>query len=167
LKGSDFLNYVWSHQPDGHFFVVMRKDSEWRDVVLELKGDDSVTMGYMPENADLYFCPNAFASAERQKQHCLPSRVMYQDLDEALPGDCPIHPDLWWETSPDRYQGLWILDQHVEPLEFASLNKALNRACNADPGTWNLTRLLRVPGSWNEKRGCYVSEAFVHEPALA
>jgi hypothetical protein len=106
---------------------------------------------------DLYFCPNVFRTAQRRKQLALPSRLMYQDLDESDPRELPLEPELWWETSPDRFQAIWVLDQVVEPEELSQLNRALNRACHADPGTWNLTRLLRVPGSWNAKRGCRVS----------
>ena len=162
MEGEAFLNFVWGHQPAGWVFLARRRRGLWQELPIDLALHGEVMVRgstLRDEKSDLYFCPNAFALAERHKEHCLPSRVMYQDLDEVSPDECPIHPDVWWETSPFRYQGLWILDEALEPDELAALNKALNRACNADPGTWNLTRLLRVPGSHNAKRGCEVGEA--------
>jgi hypothetical protein len=160
LEGEAFLNFVWGHQPTGYRFLARRLQGQWKELSIDLEPVQHLVLPlHYLQRGDLYFCPNAFASAERHKEQCLPSRVMYQDLDEARPDECPIHPDVWWETSPFRYQGLWILDDELEPQQLASLNKALNRACNADPGTWNLTRLLRVPGSYNSKRDCQVGPA--------
>lgn len=156
MIGTAFLRHVWSHQPLGYTFVVYRVNNQWIEKCVGPERDFALLL---PKGGDMYFTPNAFSEPIRQKQYCLPSRVMYQDLDEVTPEECPLLPDLWWETSIGRYQGLWLLDSVIEPSEFAALNRGLNRACGADPGTWNLTRVLRVPGSWNAKRGCRVSAA--------
>jgi hypothetical protein len=161
MKGSAFLNYTWGLQPRGWVFVVRRVGPLWQELPIDLAAGGDVQLGSKHLNrGDLYFCPNAFQGPSRQKQLTLPSRILYQDLDESDPRDLPLEPELWWETSPGRYQALWVLDREVEPQELAQLNRALNRASHADPGTWNLTRLLRVPGSWNAKRGCRVSRAY-------
>jgi len=160
MHGANFLRHVWSHQPEGYHFVIYRGNGRWHESCLSPQDIEDFGL-IMPKTGDLYFAPNVFSEPIRQKQYCLPSRVMYQDLDEVTPEDCPLYPDLSWETSLGRYQGLWILDSVIEPVEFAGLNRGLNRACGADPGTWNLTRVLRVPGSWNGKRGCRVSGARV------
>jgi hypothetical protein len=163
MHGEKLLNFLWSHQPVGYRFVVMRKAHRWENAVIPPTSSEiKITRGTLDmRDADLYFCPNVFSQDIRQKQYCLPSRVMYQDLDWADPRELPDHlqPEVWWETSPGRYQAAWILEDYLEPLEFSRYNRALNRACEADPGTWNLTRLLRVPGSWNFKRDCMVSTA--------
>lgn len=161
MEGDAFLNYVWGLQPRGHVFLVRRLGKLWQELPIDLGAGREVALGSKHLNrGDLYFCPNAFSSPARRKEGCLPSRLMYQDLDESEPQSLPVIPELWWETSPGRYQAVWILDREVEPVELAQLNRALNRVCHADPGTWNLTRLLRVPGSWNAKRGCRVSRAY-------
>lgn len=158
MQGKEFLQYVWSLQPDGYATLVYRKGTEWLEFHFHFPNDwDSVAP--LPEVGDLYFCPNLFSEPARKKELALPSRVMYQDLDEVRPDDCPIYPSLYWETSFGRWQGIWIADAYMEPVEFSAMNRALNRACQADPGTWNLTRLLRVPGSHNQKRSCDVSPA--------
>lgn len=161
MEGDAFLNYIWGLQPQGWVFLVRRLSSLWQELPISFDDGYQISLGTKHLNrGDLYFCPNAFASKDRRKQVALPSRLMYQDLDESDPRECPIVPELWWETSPGRFQAIWVLDQVVEPEELQQLNRALNRACHADPGTWNLTRLLRVPGSWNAKRGCRVSRAY-------
>jgi hypothetical protein len=156
MQGVAFLRHVWQHQPHGYAFLVYRRDSVWVEKCVRVGQDFEVVM---PKRGDFYFSPNVFSQPIRQRQYCLPSRVMYQDLDEVRPSECPLRPDLWWETSIERYQALWLLEDHIEPAGFGALNRGLNRACGADPGTWNLTRVLRVPGSWNGKRSCRVSGA--------
>lgn len=160
MEGDAFLNYIWGFQPRGWVFLARRLSSLWQELPIDLSADREVALQKKHLNrGDLYFCPNSFCKAERRKERTLPSRILYQDLDESDPRELALEPELWWETSPGRYQALWLLDHPLEPLELQSLNRALNRACHADPGTWNLTRLLRVPGSWNAKRGCRVSSA--------
>lgn len=166
MEGPAFLNYIWNMQPRGVFFLAQRQLGVWNEFPVDFKAARNVDF-HMPKGGDLYFCPNAFHKGGRKKSLCLPGRLMYQDLDESDPRELPMPPELWWETSPGRYQALWILDQELEPLELSQLNKALNRASHADPGTWNLTRLLRVPGSWNAKRKCRVSRAYELKAAVA
>lgn len=165
LEGEAFLNYIWGLQPAGWRFVAWRnrKTGGWYELPLGMirnKAKVGRIAGEWSGAGDLYFCPNSFSAAKRWKSLALPSRLMYQDLDESPPSECPLQPELWWETSPGRWQAIWVLDRFVEPQELQQLNRALNRACHADPGTWNLTRLLRVPGSWNAKRECRVSRAY-------
>lgn len=161
MQGTEFLQYVWRYQPLGQAALTIKGDAEdWEQGTIDLPEVPAIDLSL--EHYALYFCPNTF-KGHRRKRDTLPSRWLYQDLDEIHPYSCPLRPTLWWETSPARYQGLWLLDDHLHPDDLAPLNKALNRACGADPGTWNLTRLLRVPGSWNGKRDCRVSEAHVEE----
>lgn len=170
MEGADFLQYVWSLQPAGWRFLAWRHEDLWAELPIGMVRHPKKRValpGPAMNDGDLYFCPNSFGDKVRQKHLCLPGRIMYQDLDESDPRQLPLQPELWWETSPGRFQALWVLDQAVEPLELAQLNRALNRACHADPGTWNLTRLLRVPGSWNGKRGCRVSRAYESVQAVA
>lgn len=159
MQGAAFLRHVWQHQPLGYKCLVYRQGGMWVEKWVS-EGDDFNLVMPSSKRGDFYFAPNVFSEPIRQRQYCLPSRAMYQDLDEVRPDECPLHPDLWWETSIGRYQGLWLLEDCIEPAAFAALNRGLNRACGADPGTWNLTRVLRVPGSWNGKRGCRVSSAY-------
>src|SRR5690349_12136483 len=103
MQGAAFLRHVWQHQPLGYHCLVYRQGNMWAEKWVE--GNESFEL-VMPKRGkgDLYFAPNTFCEPIRQRQYCLPSRVMYQDLDEVCPEECPLAPDLWWETSLGRYQ---------------------------------------------------------------
>lgn len=158
MEGLEFLQFVFGKQPgDGAVSIAYKEhETHWDEQCFD---DGGFTLNH-GEYAT-YFCPNTFEH-RRKKEQCLPGVWLWQDLDEVTPQDCDIlgyPPTLYWETSPNRYQALWLLDSSLPPEELAQLNKALNRRLGADKGTWNLTRLLRVPGSYNGKRGCQVGEA--------
>lgn len=105
-----------------------------------------------PED-DLYFTPALFKGKRRVSEQIIPERALWADLDPVHPdslGD--LKPTLAWETSPNRYQGVWLLN---EPREGASKgsreNHRLTMHIGADPSGWDSTQLLRVPGRPNFK----------------
>lgn len=165
----DFLSLVWGKQGRGVGCLAYKPDDlSWEEERIHIdSGLDVPRLELIGiDNWGTYFCPNLFMR-RRQRDQTLPSRWLYQDLDEVRPDECSITPTLWWETSPGRYQALWLLTHALIASELAPLNKALNRSCGADPGTWNLTRMLRVPGTNNGKRECKVSPAYLfaaHNP---
>lgn len=168
MEGQEFLRYIWGEQqcPDASYWLAVRTND---GSFVEFEADAELSSVKNWEIANdapaFYFCPNPF-DGRRQKENFVESRWLYQDLDAVPPDACPIFPDVWWETSQGRYQGMWLLDNSLEQDQFWILNKALNRACHADPGTWNLTRYLRVPGSWSGKRETRVSRAHVSSSLL-
>lgn len=163
MEGLEFLQFVWGHQqdPDAQYWMAVRtEDGSFVEVECNAAMDDVSGFDQVMKAPALYFCPNPFDGRRRQ-ENCRDTRWLYQDLDAVRPDECPIFPDVWWETSPGRYQAMWQLETHIDRHDFVVLNKALNRACGADKGTWNLTRYLRVPGSWSGKRNARVSKAFL------
>lgn len=106
---------------------------------------------------DLYFTPNTFLGESRVAQFTGEEKALYADLDEVNPTD-DIDPDLRptiaWETSPGRFQGIWLLDSFADGCtEAGGLNHRLTAAIGADPSGWDTTQLLRVPGRRNFKPG--------------
>lgn len=155
--GFKFLYEVWSYQPDGFFCTTIRplKGKQeapfidlWfmkRDGKFHAQFDKEIFLDKRPY--DWYWAPCGFSDVTRKKKTCLPSRVMFADLDWVPPHEVPMTPAFSWETSPGKWQCIWFSSEFLEPVEFDMVNKALNRACGADPGTWNRNRILRVPGS--------------------
>jgi hypothetical protein len=109
-------------------------------------------------NEDLYWCPVIFAGPHRQEQLAQEEYSLWADLDEADPHRIPEQwkPSVAWETSPGRYQALWLLKDPVEEdlygaARAAGENRLMTHMLGADPSGWDITQLLRVPGWANHK----------------
>jgi hypothetical protein len=74
--------------------------------------------------------------------------LLWADLDEVSPLSVPLRPTVAWESSPHRYAALWYLD---EILTDEQLNRSWTHLIGADKGGWDLTQVLRVPGTHNHK----------------
>jgi hypothetical protein len=110
------------------------------------------------QNEDLYWCPVIFSGPHRQEGLANEEYALWADLDEADPHriDQRWRPSVAWETSPGRYQGLWLLkDPEAEDLYGAARqageNRLMTHMLGADPSGWDITQLLRVPGWANHK----------------
>ena len=103
-------------------------------------------------NDDLYFSVNLFDKKRRIEQNVAAERVLFADLDPVNPGKLEARPTVAWESSPNHFQGVWLLD---EPKQGATRggqeNHRLTAAIGADPSGWDSTQLLRVPGRPNYK----------------
>jgi DNA repair protein RadA/Sms len=73
--------------------------------------------------------------------------MLWADLDEVDPRKVDIKPTIAIESSPGRYVGIWLTDKTIEE----SLNRQLTYHLDADHGGWDLTQVLRVPGTINYK----------------
>lgn len=99
---------------------------------------------------NLYWCPVIFSKPSRNKNSALGSIALYADLDEVNPESLnDIKPSIAWKSSEKRYQGLWLLSDFAGPLELESLNKRLTYFVGADKSGWDLTQMLRIPGTTN------------------
>lgn len=109
-------------------------------------------------NEDLYWCPVIFSGPHRQEQLAQEEYALWADLDEADPHRVSPRwkPTVAWETSPGRYQALWLLKDPVEEdlygaARAAGENRLMTHMLGADPSGWDITQLLRVPGWANHK----------------
>ena len=120
----------------------------------EQKNNISAFLDQATHRKDVWYCPSLLERAERKKEFCLPSDLVYADLDDCDPKNISPTPTIVIETSPNRFQALWQLEQKVEPYLQEDFNKriAYKYADNgADPSGWDLTQLLRVPHTFNYK----------------
>lgn len=105
---------------------------------------------------DLYFTPGVYAGDRRIAGNLQAPSVLWADLDEADPRQGRMAHDLMptiaWETSPGRYQAIWILDSPKPgAAEAGNENQRLTYALGADKSGWNAAKVLRVPGMSNHK----------------
>lgn len=141
---------VFADQPIGLVFISWKRDGEWHDKSFDTVEEAQAFVDTC-ENADLYFSPTTYSKPQRKKENVLPSRWLWQDLDEVNPNTITPKPTMAWETSPGRYQALWRLNRTYAVSEIEALNKRLANDTNADHGSWILTKVLRIPDTHNYK----------------
>ena len=73
--------------------------------------------------------------------------MLWADLDEANPEAITFTPTIAIQSSPGRYVGLWLTDATVSE----DLNRRMTYHVGADRGGWDLTQVLRMPGTVNHK----------------
>jgi len=149
----NFLREVFSKQP-GQIMGFSRKlKGRWSDRFFTHLSDAIDWIKEQPSGADIYFCPTKLSGKRRIKSNVLRSKFLYSDLDEIDPTKISkaYRPSHAWESSPGRYQCLWELDRAANPEDVEKGNKALAYQLGADRGGWDLTQVLRVPGTFNNK----------------
>ena len=99
---------------------------------------------------DVYFAPVHFRGLRRSENAVFVTWV-WADLDFVHPDRLQIRPTIAWQSSPGRFQALWELDTPVEAAEAAECGKRMAYAEGADKGGWDITQVLRVPGTRNFK----------------
>lgn len=99
---------------------------------------------------DLYICFTPVKDGKREKVNAKDSFIIAQDIDGVpIPEDLP--PSYYWETSPGKYQGVWVLDNKVTPQEQEIINRKLIAKYGFDPCGSDIVHLYRIPGTCNHK----------------
>lgn len=137
--------------------VDKRDPKYWRDHILSWPADKQHIRGLLERtktsDKDVYWGPTVYNSPIRSKDKVTDVSTLWADLDEVDVDTIPKHlkPTAVWESSPGRFQALWSLDTSLAPQYQQDLNRRLTYAIGADKGGWDLTQMLRVPGSHNHK----------------
>lgn len=143
---------LWKKQP-GKFFCISTKDGgdRWKDHFFSPDQFGEIK-GFLRDHSEenIYFCPHGFNRRVRQKGEAVLPNLLWADLDYADPKSIKPKPTIAIESSPGRFVGLWIVKGKVdENLE--SINRRLTYFIGADQGGWDLTQVLRFPGTKNFK----------------
>lgn len=104
----------------------------------------------LKDKFDLYICFTPCDGGIRTKPNAQDSFIIAQDIDGvSIPEDLP--PSYYWETSPGKFQGVWILDNKVNPQEHEIICRKLVKKYNFDPCGSDIVHLYRIPGTCNHK----------------
>lgn len=103
------------------------------------------------KNFNVWFCVNLLKVEERLKINCLPSHLVWADLDFIDPGKITPPPSCVIESSPGRYQAYWRLEHEVPTDVSEEYSKKIAYSTGADKSGWPLAKLLRVPHTYNYK----------------
>src|SRR5215207_1180629 len=100
---------------------------------------------------DVWHCAHLLTRKRRVKKNAAPMRTLYADGDGAqVPEDLP-KPSAAVKSSVGRDQFYWALSMSVPPEIGENLNQRFAYAMGADKSGWDLTQLLRPPGTKNYK----------------
>lgn len=150
-----FVGELWDYPSHAVTFIGTRRGERWRDHAI--KGDDraaqvaKVLAKHSPDRFDIYFCPSAFSEPYRRAEFALPSHHAHCDIDAADPAGYDPQPNILWETSPGRFQGIWIWNEAAEGRIAEQYSKAIVYKQGGDRSGWSITKMLRVPGTINHK----------------
>ena len=108
-------------------------------------------LGNSEDGLEAYFCAHLLLARRRVKENAAPVLALWADADGAeLPRDSP-EPTAIVESSPGHAHLFWRLTRPISPLQAEGLNRRLLLAVGADRSGWDLSQLLRPPGTRNRK----------------
>lgn len=159
------LSRVWGNDRDGYVFIPVisgqartaerRRHSYHEGRAYKWPTEKGAILERLQHhpNDDVYFTPALFNAKRRTEQNVEAERALWADLDPVSPESITdFRPTIAWETSPGRYQGVWLLDRPKVGASWPSKeNHRLTLHLGADPSGWDSTQLLRVPGRSNHK----------------
>lgn len=112
---------------------------------------ESVTPTY-----NVYFCPQLLTRPKRIKENIKHCFCAWADLDECDPSNLLVQPSVVVESSPLRHQAYWVFEDLIDAEVAEDVSKRIayfHSFQGADRSGWDLTQLLRVPGTYNFKPG--------------
>lgn len=145
------------------------KDDEIHVGLLALSGqfnNGTITLGEIDEfitdykdDYNVFMCYAPIDGDDRLLENAKPTRFLVADIDGAeIPEEFP--PSYYWETSPNKYQGLWISDKVIAPKDYEVLAHAMVKKFKFDSAS-DLVHLYRIPTTVNHK---YATPQEVSEP---
>jgi hypothetical protein len=140
---------IWRHQAGEYFCVSTKTRGDvWHDEFFARRELDEVA-DYVRDHHDcnVYFCPHGLSVRRRKRTYAVMPTMLWADMDGADPRELRLPPTIALESSPGRYVGLWLTDNVVTE----QLNKRLAYSIGADKSGWDLTQVLRMPGTINYK----------------
>jgi len=150
------LDVVWGRQ-DGYVCLSTKEPGNkksWSDNIYKWPQDRAKIGKFIKRHAedyDVYWAPMVFSKPQRSAGYSTPCPYLWADLDPVNPHNCFIKPSIAWESSPGRYQAIWLLSDDIDPVDHDELNKRMTYAVQADKSGWDLTQVLRIPGTLNHK----------------
>lgn len=164
-KQAEFFRRLFGEQ-EGWLNIATKAVSRFRDHWFhypdQLNEATLLISKSLPDH-DVYYCPNLFRVQKRHKEHISEVTCAWSDLDTCDPSNLLVKPSFVLETSPGRFQALWVFEeaQDMGTGEDISYKIAYyHRDQGADVSGWDATQLLRVPFTTNHKLEYRTSKEF-------
>lgn len=151
-----FLEYLFGEEQEGYLCIAYsnKVKGQFKQAFYKWPTEKQTASNFIDQKANdhnIWFGVNLLKNTQRSKINCLPSDLVWADLDYVNPETISPPPTCVIESSPSRYQGYWRLEETI-PADVAELfSKRIAYATGADKSGWPLTKLLRVPHTLNFK----------------
>lgn len=158
LSTKEFFEILFGTS-EGFLFLCWRDDdgvlNQQRPIRYPEALDTAVKYVELHKDEDFYFSPMLYKVPRRKKSAVETTPVVYADTDTFDPSKFHIAPTLNVQTSEGHTHSYWVLDNDgYQPEDVARVSRAIAMTHSdegVDSGGWDLTQLLRVPGTWNAK----------------
>lgn len=146
----------------GYLFISTKdrtKDSDWHDhsFVYPLQLRETLAFVQKQDDAgnDVYVAAQLYKEPNRRlSKNVKTCPSAWADLDTACPWGINPEPTVVLETSPGRWHGFWRAPMPMDPARAEEISRQIAYAHHregADLGGWDLTQVLRIPGTRNHK----------------
>ena len=111
-------------------------------------------MLHTQQGHDQYWATSLFEEPMRREDVAMTEHALWADLDEVDPSTLDDYPPtVAWESSPGRYQALWVAAQgdFLGASWPGNENQKMTYYIGADASGWDTVQLLRIPGLPNYK----------------
>lgn len=154
-KQSEFFRRLFGGQ-DGWLNIATKGDrfrDRWYHYPDQLEEATVFVVSSFPSK-DVYFCPNLYTVQKRSKEHIRQVACAWADLDTCGPSELLVKPSFVTESSPGRYQAMWVFDEPQDMITGEDISHRIayyHKSSGADTSGWDSTQLLRVPFTINHK----------------
>lgn len=167
LTTQEFFEILFGNS-EGFLFLGWRNDegelNQFKPLRYPEALDTAAKLVELHKDEDVYFSPMLYSVPRRKKSTVQVTPVCYADTDQFDPARFNIAPTLNVQTSEGHTHSYWVLDSIEYTREDVSrVSRAIafahderdenDNKIGVDPSGWDLTQLLRVPGTKNTKRG--------------
>lgn len=131
---------------------VSLKDSSGKFTNYTVKWKEAESYLKYKDNHDVYFSftPLKSSNGGRRLSNASTAWCFGVDIDDA-PIPAEWYPQIIWESSPNKYQGVYIVDHEMDTDTIFRIAKGLSKKFGYDPGSVDAVHLFRMPTSVNHK----------------
>lgn len=140
------------HLYGDEIIAVSLKDSNGKFTNYTVKWKEAEQYLKYKDGHDVYFSftPLKNPNGGRKLSNASTSWCFGVDIDDAkIPSEW--YPQIIWESSPNKYQGVYIVDHEMDTDTIFKIAKGLSKKFGYDPGSVDAVHLFRMPTSVNHK----------------
>jgi hypothetical protein len=170
-KRAMFFRIVFGDDNEA-FICLSRRDPTqglWEEEFFKWPGDKVAMSEWVTQNIvgyDLYYCAQLLSRPDRHKEWVGACTCAWADLDTCPPDVMLVKPSVTIESSPGRYQALWLFSDTVDPAQAEDISRRIayyHQDDGCDITGWGLSKNLRVPWTTNYK---YATSTSVELPIV-